>query len=296
MRHVSSSMLNTFQACPRKCEHAYIDKRVPVSEAAPLVFGKAFHAALAGWFEKGSIEGAVKVLREGALGLPPDEAAKACALLAHYAPPIAGWKVEAVEKNFSVPIRSPASGRSMAGYRLVGRVDAVGIKPTGERFIIDHKTTSSEIIGFGAYWQALQVDSQMANYCEAFDARGFVYDVIRKPTIKLCGKDNGEDGQPSPDRYQARIEEAIKAAPAEWFQWREFIKADEERTAGRADLYQTVQMLHSCTRRGTWPRNSGACVNRYGTCQYLDVCSGRASIGDDAVFRTKVEEHEELKD
>ena len=295
MRYVSSSMLNTFQACPRKCEHAYIDKRVPVSEAAPLAFGKVFHVALAAWF-KGGPGDAVGALQTGAKNLAPEDAAKMCALLGHYAPPFAGWKVEGVEKNFEVPIRSPASGRSMAGYRLVGRVDVVAVNPDGARFIIDHKTTSSEIVGFGAYWQALQVDSQMANYCEAFDARGFVYDVIRKPSIKLCGKDNGEDGQPSPDRYQARIEEAIKVAPAEWYQWREFIKTDEERQAGRADLYQTVQMFHSCARRGTWPRNSGACVNRFGTCQYLDVCSGRASLGDDSIFRTKEEEHEELKE
>ena len=60
------------------------------------------------------------------------------------------------------------------------------------------------------------------------------------------------------------------------------------------DLWQQVEMFRSCDKAGRWPRYSDSCVTKYGNCPYLDVCTGRANLDDDALFRDKAQQHEEL--
>lgn len=328
MKVLTSSSLSSFRDCPRKHFYGYDLKRVPISEPAPLAFGKLAHSALEAWWKDGP-EAAVAWLVEHAGEMEQVDAAKIAALLKHYDPPRDRFKVLAVEENFEMKIESPVGGRSFYGYRLAGKVDVlVEDKATGKPWIVDHKTTSSTILGFERYWQGLQVDGQMANYCLAFNAQGFIYDVIKKPTIKLkesiaqtdpegnpifllpggelalkkdgshyksCPK--GAKAQKRPetvDEYQARIEASITEDPEPWYQWREHPKLEDDMHEARMDLWQQVEMYRACANDGRFPRNSNACVNRYGTCQYIRVCTDQASIEDDAVFRTKEAVNEEL--
>ena len=298
MKYQTSSSLSAFRECPRKYFFAYELSRVPASETPSLSFGRVFHEVLAAWWT-GGMSSAVIWLKEHVEAISVSDGAKFCALLHHYNPPKDQYEVLGVEVPFEVKIEHPDGGRAFYGYRLCGKVDLLLKRlDTGEVWICDHKTTASDVLGFGNYWRALQVDGQMNNYCLAFNARGFIYDVFHKPSIKLCGKDEKaakEQNIEPGDAYQNRIESAILESPEGTYQWREHLKDEGDFREARLDLWQHTEMFRACAGDGRYPRNCGACVGRYGVCSYLEVCAGRAMIDDDGLFRTKERKHEELK-
>lgn len=300
MKIITSSSLSAFRRCPRRYFMNYILRRVPATEPQTIRFGKAMHTALEHWWS-GGIEAAVEALNKIALDISPEDTARLCALLAHYNPPRERFEVLGVEQPFEIKIQNPAGtkrSRPFYGYRLAGKVDLVLREvDTGLIYVADHKTTASEILGFGPYWQSLQVDSQMSNYSLAFNADGFIYDVIKKPGIKLCGKDEKaaeEKGITPEEAYEERCEAQIAAEPEAFFQWREFVKLDEDMAAARQDLWDAATLLRQCDKAGRYPRFSDSCTGMYGSCPYLEVCAGGADIGDDRFFRDKTDEHEEL--
>lgn len=86
------------------------------------------------------------------------------------------------------------------------------------------------------------------------------------------------------DAYQARVTESITENPSRYLQWRELPKTDQDLRQAALDLYQQARMIRESYRNNWWPRNSSSCESVYGTCRYLDVCTGRASINDDGSF------------
>ena len=300
MKVLTSSSLSTFRDCPRKYVNQYDLGRVPIKESAALKFGKIWHSALETWWMH-DLEATIEKLNEMADGITEEDAAKIAALLQFYSPPNDLYEVIGVEVPFGVKIENPVSnGRSFYGYRLAGKVDVLlKEKTTGSTWIVDHKTTTKEIIGFGPYWQNLQIDGQMNNYCLAFNARGFIYDAVKRPMIKLCGKDEkaAKDRDILPaTAYQERCEAVIEEDLEVWYQWREHLKGEDDYRKARRDLWQQVEMFRSCDSAGWFPRNPNACQSLYGTCPYIDVCTDRANIDDDTLFRTKTAVHEELEE
>jgi hypothetical protein len=285
---LSNSGLSAFRKCPRYYASQYVARRVPVRESEALALGRAYHIGLETWWNAHGRGGtretclacSIDAVRQHADGMSEQDVAKVCAMLSQYAPPD-GWRVEAVEQWFESPIRNPDTGYPMRDAVLVGRVDLVLSNDAGERWIVEHKTTSDEIIGYGPYWQRLEVDSQVRIYLQATDAVGLIYDAARKPSIKLCAKDANAEA------YMQRCIEQRSADTSAWYQWRQIQRTAEEMAEAAADLWQSAHMLHECARDNRWPRNGDACRNLYGTCAYLDVCTGKASLGDDSIFRDK---------
>jgi len=241
---------------------------------------------------------AAQYLKDSAENISPDDAARVAAMFANYEPPLDSFDVLGVEVPFTTKIKNPRGGRSFRGYRLAGKIDLLlQEKVSGEKIVLDHKTTSCDIEGFSDYWKALQVDGQMANYCMAVGARTFIYDVLKKPTIKMCGKDAKEAEKNETSvmaEYGVRCSAWLNENRAAAYQWRSFTKTDDDLNDAGRDLWAWLEMFRACSNSGRYPRNSDACVSRYGTCPYVGVCTGRADIGDDSIFRTKAGEHEEL--
>ena len=309
MKILTSSSLSRFRQCPRRYVYEYEDKRVPLAESDALAFGKAWHLAMEAWWNDARIRPeydnaahtviAAEVLKEVAEQIRPDHAAMIAAMLSRYSPDASRFDVLSVEESFEAPIENPdPARRNFYNYRLAGKVDVkLRDRKTGDIWISDHKTTTQEILGFGTYWQTLQIDGQMSNYCLAFGARGFIYDVARKPGIRLCGKDEKAAtaaGITPEAAYQDRCAEQIGGSPEEFFQWREHTKTSDDLQDAKRDLWQQVEMFRSCDNSGRFPRNPDACVTKYGTCPYIDVCTGRANLDDDSCFRTKEAANEEL--
>jgi hypothetical protein len=294
MERISASRLSTFRECPRRYQHSYIRGRVPLAEPQALTFGRAWHEALEQWWFAGP-EAAVAWLVGKAGHISAEDGARIAAMLTHYNPPRSGYDLIGVEREYTVPIINPDSRRPSRSYTFYLRLDVeVRELATGDRWIIEHKTTSDEILGFGPYWQRLQIDAQVAFYVIATGCRGVLYDVVRKPMLRISKADEqraAAEGLELSMAYQRRLEETIGAEPERYYQFRPIEKTADDLAEAHADLFEQVQMLHNCHRRSMFPRNSNSCRTLYGTCPYLGVCTGTELLDDDARFRDRTDVH-----
>jgi PD-(D/E)XK nuclease superfamily len=274
---VTNSALNSFNACPRKFHHQYNLKRVPVREAPALSFGRMAHEALEAWWKHGPAQ-AIELVKS--LEMQPDEKAKLYAAIANYEPPFSPEACDEVitEQKFTMTLPD--------GTIFEGKADLIVVRK-GVRILIEHKTTSEKIVGWGAYWQRLVMDSQLAIYAKALNCTQIYYDVIAKLQIRTK-KDE------TPADFLARCIETTKAEHDEYYQFREIVRTDEEAQNAWNDVEQRAIMLAHNRSLDIWPRISTACRSIYGTCPYLEVCAGMAKIDDDNLFRTKEGAHEEL--
>lgn len=278
MGSLTNSALNSFNACPRKFHHQYNLRRVPVREAPALSFGRMAHEALEVWWTK-SPEAAIAAVES--FDMQADEKSKLWASISEYHPILSAIEVREVisEEKFSMTLPD--------GTVFEGKADKVIVLRNGERVLIEHKTTSEKIVGWGAYWQRLVMDSQLAIYAKALDCTRIYYDVIGKLQIRPK-KDE------TPADFRKRCLETIRAEREEYYQFREIVRTNEEAASAWADVEQRAIMLATNRSLDIWPRISTACRSIYGTCPYLEVCAGMAKIDDDNLFRTKEAAHEEL--
>ena len=296
MQSITASSLGCFRSCPRKYLYEYILCRRRVTEGAPLAIGRFAHTLLEEWWRGGA--GAVlAALNSVARDIEPEDAAKVAAMLCKYNPKLPDghcaserFKVLALEQKFDgTRIVNPDTGKPMASYCLAGKVDGLLEDTTdGSKWVLEHKTSSEEIMGYGPFWQRLSIDHQISYYMLATGAAGVLYDVLRKPGIRFCKKDS------SMDAFQARCVADISGAPERYYQFRPITKTAADIAEAQADLWAQAHMLSDCARVNRWPRNSGACRSFFGLCEYLDVCTGCAQIDDDTLFRVKAGVNEEL--
>ena len=286
MLRLSPSALSVFRDCPRKYSFRYVLGVEPVREDGKLAFGRAWDSATGACWE-GGIEAAVSWLVANSAGLDPVDAAKIAALLTHYHPP--RERFEFVGNQVEQEIRP----EGLRGIRVLCIADTL-LKDleTGQTVVRECKTTSREIEGFGPYWQRLQVDAQLGAYWHAFGASRIYYDVTQRPGIRCCGKDEKEAGpgatpQQVVDAYQKRLEGLVVESPEKFFAWRPVDKTDADAESAMSDIREDCQRLREAWKAQRWPRNSNHCINVYGTCPFLDVCSGRASTDDPSLFRSR---------
>jgi len=317
--------------------YEYILLRRRITAGGPKDFGKLAHIALMAWW-RGGLKAAVKAMTDMSDQMTVEVAARLRAMLATYNPLMDNgtpardrFEVVDLEKEFSgVKIVNPLTGRAMTNYFLCGKVDGIlRDKVTGELWLLEHKTTSEEILGFGVYWQRLSIDVQIAYYMLATGTVGVLYDVLRKPDCSLSqiplldaerlkivldangsrvmtkqgkprqtgDKDLGyvlqtreETGDELYDRCVAKITENL----AGHYQFREIRLDVDDLEEAKSDLWAQAHMLSECAQLNRWPRNSNSCRSFFGMCEYLGVCTKMESINDDALFRTKEATNEEL--
>lgn len=283
---VTNSSLTTFRACPRLYQLKYTDGYRPVDDSEDLELGSAMHVALESWWTDGDYDRAAALLPLKLDGL---QLAKATVLLAGYhhrwLDDRALYEVIALEAPFS--FRIPG----MRGVKCAGKIDGIVRKVAdGTVWLVEHKTTGSDLAPGSTYWQRLGMDSQISMYFDGarslgYDVAGCLYDVIGKP--KLRGK-NGE----TPEQLGVRIGEAIIAEPHRYYQRSEIVRFGNELDEARADVIKTTRLL----RTGHAPRNVDSCY-KYGAhkpCPFAAVCEGSASVDDETKFKKVTDPHPEL--
>ena len=311
MHTMSPSSLSTFRECPRLYRYKYVLGRSTISLDPKMDFGRIWDGVTGVWWKDGP-EAAVEWLIANAEEIEPVDAAKIAALLKHYHPPVDRFEYLGNQVEKKIRIRNPETNYPMHNIELLCVADSLlRDRETGQTVVREAKTTSTDITGFGPYWQRLQVDAQVNFYYLAFGAEKLYYDVTGRPGIKCCGKDEkaareqikarhearkwidkeNEITGPTPqqvvDAYQLRLEGLIDDNPEKFYQWRAVHKTNDELTEAQWDLYQQARMLTESWKADRWPRNSSQCLGRFGTCAFLDVCTGRADIDDEAMFETK---------
>ena len=217
-----------------------------------------------------------------------------------------------VERYVEAPLVNPETQRPSRTFKLAGKIDVLASRD-GRPFIIDHKTTSSDITDpNSAYWRQLAVEGQPSHYMllEWLNGRkvdGAVWDVVRKPGIspkKLSKADrtaivssgryfdqkilesdrvqlsNGFESE-TPTLYSLRLAADTQTRPEWYFARKPVPRLDHELAEYAAELWDHSQDLIATRRSERNPRNSGACLLYNSPCVFLGVCSGHDDIDSD---------------
>jgi hypothetical protein len=291
MEILSKSRIEKFRACPRRYQFEYVDGRVPVGKARPLKLGIAWHGAMEVYWRDGR-EPAIQWLIDQAEGLDEIDTARLVALLRHYSPPVELYDVVSIEESFEGAIRVPGRARSLRGMRYGGRIDGLlRRRDTGALWLLEHKTTSDQIAGWGEFWQRLNLDAQTSWYLlYARRAEGVLYDVVRKPLLRPSKADDvwaATQKVAVTDAFLERVSKEIAANPGEFYQCREIRKTPDDLDEAAADLADYAVSIRRCRRAGRFPRNTDSCRGLYGACPYIEVCSGAARLEDSTLFEDR---------
>ena len=205
-------------------------------------------------------------------------------------------------------------------------------KRTGLLKVLEHKTTSDSVDSDSNYWGRLAMDSQCSKYILSLKQRGLdvrvaLYDVVRKPAFRLGNTPildadgikivldasgqrvrtkDGKKWRQSPDteaghvlqtrpetltELAERTHAEVRERPSEFFVQKEIPRSDADLLEYMQDAWALSQQILYFRRQGLWPRNPSACT-AFGTCEFFDLCSGRATI--DGVRFGPSKAHQEL--
>ncbi len=322
---LTNSALSCARRCLREYKYRYIQCRRPRRTTEALRFGSFFDAGLGAWWgSRGTpadrLEAALTTIRARAEANPDDsdpfELVKAEELLLGYTARWgdAGYETIGVQVEFEVPLVNPDTGATSRTYKLRGKLDAIAEKDR-RRFVIEHKTTSSDIDQGSDYWRKVSaLDPQISTYLAGARAAGHdvdscVYDVIRKVAMrpykatplenrritkagKLDARQHEHDEEP--EAFRLRVRAAIEETPEKYYARGPIVRLEKDAAEHEADTWQMAWILRESENAGRFPRSPGAC-ERFGRfCDFFEVCSGNASIDDESAFRTAETPHEEL--
>jgi len=188
----------------------------------------------------------------------------------------------AVEQTFETPLINPDTLRPSRTFAVAGKIDGIVRLPDGRLAVLEYKTAGEDVSPDADYWLRLRCDGQISLYVLAARALGFdvatvLYDVTRKPTIRLR---KGE----TPEQYGERLLKDIGDRPDYYFQRREVPRLEDELAECRAELWQQAQLILETRRRAArlpdpsraWFRNVGRMT--CGFCEFAGLCLGAVRI------------------
>lgn len=105
---------------------------------------------------------------------------------------------------------------------------------------------------------------------------------------------NQREADETPEEFRDRLAAQIVERPERYFARGTVVRLEAEEREFAFDIWQAAKLLNEAERSGYAPKNPDAC-STFGTCEYLQVCSGEASIDDDTLYRTASTPHEELE-
>jgi hypothetical protein len=209
------SRLKSFRTCKRLHYFRYEACRRPLVDKEELRFGTLWHKAMEGWWgahKRGlgsdAYQFGLAAMAEHVAGSAGDDfdeetLLRAEELLLGYDARWAGAmldiEVVAVESEFCMPLRNPDTGRASVTFALGGKIDVrVRKRSTGRAWIVEHKTTNMDIGPASDYWLKLRMDGQVSVYYDGAgslkdDVEGCIYDVVRKPMLRLLRATPEED-------------------------------------------------------------------------------------------------------
>lgn len=321
---VTNSRLSAYRRCPRFHRLRYVDLLVPANEdTAKRDWGTAFHAALEIYLrslERDLTDEAYRAIMEA----PLDDYAKRAALVVFHAY-VAYWRASDVadkvpigaEMEFRAPLINPDYDGDFDAicelYDVGGKMDGMFVKD-GKVFVMEHKTTSSDISPGSAYWLRLHLDSQVSTYihgakAHGHDVFGTCYDVIKRPSTKpkkatpvekrKFKKDgtlykNQRELDETPNEYGERIAADIAEDPSEYFRRCTVVRSETEMVEAQRDTWQTTRAMHDSLVNGTDYKNPDACEKFGSMCEFFDLCTGAASADDETRFVKLASKHPEL--
>jgi len=310
---LTATSLSSLRRCPRQHYYRFEIGLSRLRTATPLRFGAAFHKGLElfhGLFgqDTQTILGAVLADYEAV----PDwadatewavERETLQALLLGYFWRYGSDDVEhiAVEQTFDLPLVNPQTGAASRTFCLAGKIDGIVRLPDARLAVLEVKTAGESIAPDAEYWLRLRCDAQVSQYVLAARAMGcdaatVLYDVTRKPTIRLRQKE-------TPEQYGERLLKDIGERPDYYFQRREIPRLEDELAECRAELWQQAQLILETRRRAArlgdpsraWFRNVSRLTCGY--CEFANLCLNAVRVDPTAPpagFHVLEDTHPEL--
>lgn len=301
---LSYSQMSMFSECPAKYRFKYVLGRVPITGNDHFAFGTAWDEATGIYLQEGR-GAALAYVKDRAFSTNVDEVSfiKLAVLISNYRG-IGDYTLVSNQAQKVVKI----------GRRLVmAKADSIVKDKDGRLFVREAKTSSQQIDGDSDYWQALNVNLQIAIYRLAFDAVGVLYDVVRKPMIRPSGEDLASVAEKrlgdsltdvsakkrkeaiaeakklvstkdQLDAYTARMNAAVSESPNIWFQVREVHKTEAQLNNDVDTVSDLVKIFSYCSKRAIYPRHDFSCVSKYGNCEYLGVCTNKTDLFDNTAY------------
>ena len=115
--------------------------------------------------------------------------------------------------------------------------------------------------------------------------------IVTDPGGRLYKSQREQDE--TAEEFRERVRADIAERPERYFARGPIVRLEAEEREHAFDVWQAAKMLHEAERSGFAPKNPDAC-SAFGTCEFLPVCSGEASIDDETLYRTAATAHEEL--
>jgi hypothetical protein len=279
---LTHSCMSTFKTCQRKFEYSYVKGIRKDVDSKPLRLGGAVHKGLE-LIATQSLEAACEAIIAEYSVVPAwantdelvndwlTEGAVALQLVRGYARQYQsdGFKVVAAEVPFELPIINPETGRPSNTYRFAGKIDRIIETPAG-LMILETKTTGESIDPESDYWLRLRIDTQISGYILAarklgYDVQSVMYDVIRKPSIRVTKKETIE-------QYAERLYNDLAERPGFYFARREIPRLESDLDEFRRELWRISKDVRDSELANFFYRNTSACLAPY-KCTYWSLCT-----------------------
>lgn len=281
---LTASRMNAFLACPRK--HFY-SHELGLRKAEPsgaLRFGTAFHKALEVKALGGTPEDAYAAAIATGTFVDTD-AATLYGLIGGYFAHYQG-EADAIDRmhpevEFNLPITGSRT------FAAAGKIDGLAILKDGRTALVEHKTCGEDISAGAAYWERLRFNLQLYTYVLAARANGWdvetvVYDVIRKPSIRV--KQNE-----TPEEFGERLLKDCAERPEFYFARREVAILEDHLREFEIQRDVMCKMLLHCKAAARkaelpeygWVRNCNGVTCR--ACEYAELCLQNVHVDADNI-------------
>ena len=307
-RTLSHSSMACMRQCPRQYYYRYMLRLSKIESAQALRFGSAWHKIMEEKRrhpEKG-ISDFIPMMKEMPLNAPERIAIHCLAEgYFNYYQNSEEYAFEAVELDWTIPLKNPLTGGVSRTFELTGKIDAVDTRG----YVWETKTTSDSLSGESDLWTRLRMDPQISLYYYVRSqmggaTQGIVYDVVKKPGLRFaqapmldenglkivindetgerCMNKNGSprqtggDGmtlktrEETPEELTVRLRQDIQDRPEFYFQQRYVTRLEEDIQDLLLEIWDQAKALQQSITHKRWFRN----VNRFtcSGCEYAALC------------------------
>lgn len=173
------------------------------------------------------------------------------------------------EQIVSMPITNPATRGTSRTFEYRGKVDRI----EGGR-LVDWKSVSDpqDFLNSRAVGYQGELYTLALAHC-GIQIMEIAYRLVKRPTIKFCGKDK------TADDYEARCVEWLRTTDGAITETVLLINRARLEQA-RQWLWNISQRLLQCRRSGCWLTNENACQFYSRNCEFLPICLCQSQGGD----------------
>lgn len=273
----ASSTEGCFCKCPRQFLYKYIHRRVSSAPAPGRDFGKWFHEILAQW-RLGHQPNFESTWETCCPNMPLDDfrtlgfgkdlfnkyvdtyGGKESFTVLQFN--LGGVPTPCVERSFALPLGSVDTSLDLDAHGVArtdqgpipvlwsGKIDLGIVEHDGELWVLDTKTSS---VGGDTFWADFQNSTAQHGYVWALQqatgrrVAGFRIDAVFTRAATRTGKGC------------ELFRQSYPVSPA---QLEEFVE----------NALHIASSIIDCVERNYWPKHTGACVHRYGKCEFMPVC------------------------